>query len=54
MQKTEQTTKIGADTSLYEKEDMKEDVTQENQLNSTEDCSEMSKDVILNEEVSKK
>ncbi|KAL7604180.1 hypothetical protein Lser_V15G20718 [Lactuca serriola] len=50
-EKTEQTTKIGADDSLYEKEDMKEDVTQENQLNSTEDCSEMSKDVILNEEV---
>ncbi|CAI9283312.1 unnamed protein product [Lactuca saligna] len=50
-EKTEQTTEIGADYSLYEKEDMKEDVTQENQLNSIEDCSEMLKNAILTEEV---
>ncbi|KAI7734396.1 hypothetical protein M8C21_024549, partial [Ambrosia artemisiifolia] len=41
----------GETNSMYENRDMKEEVTQENQLNSTEDCNKMGKDVILTEEV---
>ncbi|KAI3725990.1 hypothetical protein L1987_65787 [Smallanthus sonchifolius] len=41
----------GEINSHYENRDMKEDVTQETQLNSTEDSSEMVKDVILTKEI---
>lgn len=45
---------IGENDTPYEKKDLEEDVTQEHQLNSTEDCSEIVNDIILTEEVSKK
>ncbi|KAI3784693.1 hypothetical protein L1987_43796 [Smallanthus sonchifolius] len=41
----------GEINSLYENRDMKEDVTQETQLNSTEDSGEMVKDAILTKEI---